>query len=220
MVQYAMVVDLHKCVGCHSCAVACKSEWQVPSEFGRSWVKRLGPDKTPHGMAHTFYPGHCNHCDHPPCVAICPVSKIPKKFEKPSQQALSLDVAAIWKDPLNGTVQIDKERCTGCGACVKECPYEAIYINSAIGKNGVADKCSFCLERLAAGFEPACVATCPSEARIFGDLHDPNSLVIKYITRGAQALTSWKVGVGPNVYYMGSKKDMFLLNKTSAPQGK
>lgn len=219
MVQYGMVIDLHKCVGCHSCSVACKSEWRVPDDFGRSWVKRLGPENTPHGISYTFYPGLCNHCDTPSCVEACPTKKVAKKFEdQDRQQAMFADVAAIWKDPLTGIVQIDKRRCSGCGACADACPYEAIYINRELGGSGVADKCDFCVERLALGLEPACIIACPVDARVFGDLNDPDSDVRQVKQQGAEGLRSSQIDIGPNVYYLASKKDMYMLKKTSSPQ--
>ena len=132
-----------------------------------------------------------------------------------------MDVAATWKDPFNGTVQIDYERCIGCGACRDACPYHARYINTELADDtclGKADKCTYCMPRVAEGLEPACVQTCLARARIFGDLNDPNSEVSKYVKKGAVGLTSKAVQIGPNGMYFGSKKgDMELLMK-AAPQ--
>ena len=109
MKQYGMVIDLEKCIGCHACAIACKAEWEVPAEEGRNWLKRLGPANTPHGLASTYYPGLCNHCDHPPCVDICPADTVERTFKDPATgKQKTMEVAATWKDPFDGTVQIDK----------------------------------------------------------------------------------------------------------------
>jgi len=222
MVQYGMVIDLDRCLGCHTCSVACKSAWQVPSNSGRNWLKRLGPEKTPHGISYTFYPGLCNHCSRPSCVSVCPVAKIPKKFQTRQQEQppVSLDVAAIWKDPVNGSVQIDQGRCTGCGACVTACPYEAIYLKGDTVGRKVADKCDFCVDRLAVGLPPVCVEACPAEARVFGNVEDANSALGRYLDAGAKGLTTRKIDLGPNVFYAGSRKDIYLLNKTSGPEKK
>ena len=225
MSQYGMIIDLEKCVGCHACAIACRAEWEVPvgkdsaeRERRRNWVKRLGPSKTPQGLASTYYPGLCNHCDKPACVAVCPADKVEATFTDAKTGATKkMEVAATWKDPFNGTVQIDKERCLGCGACADACPYSARYVNEEEG-DPKADKCTFCVERLAQGLEPACVQTCLARARIFGDLSDPNSEVAKYVQKGAVKLESSKVKIGPNVRYYGNKKDMHLLTTTSTPQ--
>lgn len=219
--QYGMVIDLDKCVGCHACAVACKAEWEVPTEFGRNWLRRLGPSNTPHGLASTYYPGLCNHCDQPACVDACPADTVEMEFkDAKSGKTVTMEVAATWKDPFNGTVQIDKTRCLGCGACADACPYGARYVNPDLADDdseGKADKCTYCMPRVGAGLSPACVQTCLAEARIFGDLSDPNSEVSKYVKKGAVGLTSANVQIGPNSRYYGNKRDMALL-MTQAPQ--
>ena len=172
--QYGMIIDLERCVGCHACAIACKAEYEVPVEFGRNWVKRLGPSKVGKELASTYYPGLCNHCAKPPCVDACPADKVDVTFkDAKSGKTVTQSVAATWKDPFNGTVQIDKSRCLGCGACRDACPYGARYVNPAltdeVSSDGKADKCTYCVPRVEAGLSPACVQTCITNARIFGD---------------------------------------------------
>lgn len=220
-----MIIDLDKCVGCHACSIACRAEWEVPvgkdadgRQRRRNWVGRLGPDNTPHGLASTYYPGLCNHCDQPSCVEVCPADPVERTFtDGRSGEKKTMQVAATWKDPFDGSVQIDKERCIGCGVCADACPYSARYVNEESGEPK-ADKCTFCVERLAVGLEPACVQTCLAGARIFGDLSDPASPVAQYIRKGAKRLESAKVGIGPNVYYYGNARDMHLLTTTCTPQ--
>ncbi len=222
MMQYGMVIDLNRCVGCHACTIACKAEWEVPADKGRNWVKRLGPAATPHGMSFTYYPGLCNHCNEPACVPVCPADTEERTFTDPvTGKSVDMEVTATWKDPFNGTVQIDKGRCLGCGACADACPYEARYINTDQTDDeaeGKADKCSFCMPRVAQGLEPACVQTCLAGARIFGDLDDPKSEVAAYVKKGAKGLNSTAVQVGPNIRYFANKKDMHLLSTSSTPQ--
>lgn len=219
--QYGMIIDLDKCVGCHACAVACRAEWEVPVKYARNWLRRIGPTNTPHGLASTYYPGLCNHCDKPACVDACPADPMDVTFKDAvTGKTKTMEVAATWKDPFNGTVQIDKTRCLGCGACADACPYGARYVNPDLADDiadGKADKCTFCMPRVAKGLDPACVQTCLAEARIFGDLDDPNSAVAKYVKKGAIGLTSANVQIGPNSRYYGNKKDMALL-VTQAPQ--
>ncbi|MBC8318660.1 MAG: 4Fe-4S dicluster domain-containing protein [Desulfobulbaceae bacterium] len=216
--QYAMVIDLNRCVGCHACTIACKAEWDVPADQGRNWVRRLGPSNTPHGLASTYYPGLCNHCNEPPCVEICPADTVEMTFtDVKTNKTKTMEVAATWKDPFDGTVQIDKERCIGCGACADACPYGARYVNPDLGEDGKADKCTFCKPRVDKGLEPSCVQTCLADARIFGDLNDPKSAVSEYVKKGAKGLTSAAVNIGPNVLYFGNQKDDHLLRTTSTP---
>ena len=220
-----MIIDLDKCVGCHACAIACRAEWEVPTgkdsadrQRRRNWVKRLGPSHTPHGLSSTYYPGLCNHCDAPACVDACPADQVEMTFKDPKGgESKKMTVAATWKDPFDGSVQIDKARCIGCGACADACPYNARYVNEDL-EEPKADKCTFCVERVAQGLEPACVQTCLARARIFGDLSDPNSEVAKYVKKGAARLESEAVKIGPNVRYFGNKKDMHLLTTTCTPQ--
>jgi tetrathionate reductase subunit B len=221
--QYGMIIDLERCVGCHACTIACKAEWEVPVEFGRNWVYRLGPSKVGNELASTYYPGLCNHCAKPPCVDVCPADPVEMTFkDATSGKTTTLSVAATWKDPFNGTVQIDKSRCIGCGACVESCPYEARYINPAmvddVSSDGKADKCTYCMPRVEAGLVPACVQTCITNARIFGDLDDPNSEVAQYVKKGAKGLEPKGETIGPNSRYYGKKKDMTLLFQDYTPE--
>jgi tetrathionate reductase subunit B len=136
-------------------------------------------------------------------------------------KTVTMEVGATWKDPFNGTVQVDHERCIGCGACRDACPYNARYVNEDLADDnslGKVDKCTYCMPRVAEGLEPACVQTCLARARIFGDLDDPNSEVAQYVKKGAVGLTSKAVQIGPNGRYYGSKKGDMELLMQAAPQ--
>lgn len=214
-----MVIDLNRCIGCHTCSVSCKAEFHVPANQGRCWVKRLGPAKTPEGISHTFYPGLCNQCDKPVCIDPCPVKPISIQSTDPKAgRTIKRQVSATWKDHATGIVLIDQQRCIGCGACVDSCPYGARYLNSLVANSIKADKCDFCSDRVAQGAQPFCVETCMGGARFFGDLDDPTSVVTNYIDKGAVSLASSRVSLKPNVFYFGKKKDIFLLQETSTPK--
>ena len=221
--HYGMIIDLERCVGCHACTIACKAEWDVPVDFNRNWVYRLGPTLIGGEMASTYYPGLCNHCTEPVCVPECPADQVEMTFsEGKTGKTIKMTVAATWKDPFDGTVQVDKSRCIGCGACVDACPYGARYINPAltdeVSTDGKADKCTYCRPRVEVGVLPACVQTCITGARIFGDLDDPQSDVAKYVRRGALGLDVTEGKLGPNNRYFGKKKDISLLVKEYTPK--
>jgi tetrathionate reductase subunit B len=196
MAKYAMVFDLNKCIGCRACVIACKAEWGLQSVKSRCWVKPIGPENTPLGLASTFYVGLCNHCDEPSCIKECPTS-------------------ATYKAD-NGAVLVDKELCIGCGNCVVACPYGARYVNS---KDKKVEKCTFCNGRIETGKDPACVQTCPSGARTFGDIEDRNSAVYKKVyLEEAVPLATKNINLHPNVYYIGKERDLHLLANTFSPK--
>ena len=185
MTQYAIVTDLNRCVGCLACAVACKVANNVP--IGSFWNKvlRIGPNPSTEGSDFPnvdmyFLPIQCQHCENPACVANCPTGAMAKRED-------------------NGAVVVDQEVCIGCGTCVNSCPYEVPQIDETAG---VSSKCTMCFDRLDNDHRPWCVQACPAEARIVGDLNDPESEVSKYIAeKGAQPYMP-ENGTTPSVYYV------------------
>ncbi len=178
MPKYVMVIDQSRCVGCMACVVACKRENDVPPEQFRTRVLEMVKGEFPF-LRSELRPELCNHCDHAPCVNVCPTGASHKEAD--------------------GTVQIDRSRCVGCKACIAACPYNARYINE---EHGFADKCTFCQQRIKAGLKPACVATCIGGSRIFGDISDPKSEVRRLIEDNSHRVLLESAGTEPNVYYI------------------
>ncbi len=189
MVRLGMVIDLRKCVGCHSCTVSCKFENNVPENNFRSWVRVWEKGDYP-DVALSFLPRLCNHCDDPPCVDVCPVT-------------------ATFKIE-DGTVIIDDEECIGCAYCVQACPYDMRYINPT---TKTADKCDFCRARYSDGLLPACVTTCIGNARIFGDLDDPESEVSQMIKNNPVQVLYPEYGTEPNIYYIAMDEEPVQITK-------
>lgn len=187
--RYAMVVDLRRCYGCNTCAVACKSEFDVQLKGWRSWVKSFNKGKYPE-VKRSFLPRLCNHCDDPPCVEACPVEP----------------VKATYKSE-NGTVLQRYDLCIGCMLCAEACPYNSRYYmerkTGAVSHEDVADKCDFCLHRVKNGLEPSCVNSCPAKARTFGDLNDPDSEVAKLVSENAAKGLNLEWGTEPHIFYIG-----------------
>jgi tetrathionate reductase subunit B len=174
-----MVIDLDRCIGCHTCEIACKYQNDVPLGIWRTWVKEIEKGRYPH-VVRSFRPTLCNHCADPVCVKVCPVN------------------ASYQRE--DGIVMVDPHRCVGCRYCMAACPYEVRYIHP---QKGMVDKCDFCCHRVEAGLRPACVEACPTGARIFGDLNDPESEVTRLReTRSVQTLKP-DMGTDPQVYYIG-----------------
>ena len=179
-IQYGMLIDARRCVGCHACTVACKSEFDVPLGVNRSWVEYT--EKGDHPFAQrTFLPRLCNHCSEPPCVRVCPTGATYKRRD--------------------GIVVIDKNMCIGCKYCLQACPYDARFLNPV---TGTADKCDFCVHRISQGLVPACVNTCVGRARIFGDVNASDSEISKLIAHNAVTVLRKEMGTQPNVFYIGA----------------
>jgi len=172
--RWAMFIDVSKCYGCMACVVACAAENNVPIGVFRTWVER---HVLPSGSI-VFVPKQCNHCDNPPCVKPCPTG-------------------ATYKNK-DGLVLVDPEKCIGCGACIVSCPYGARYFNPL---TGAADKCTFCSHRIYTGRLPACVEACPTRARVFGDLNDPNSEIRKLVDKIPAKVLKPETGAKPEIYY-------------------
>ncbi len=180
MTQLGFVLDQGRCIGCHACTVACKTEHGVELGVFRTWVKYIERGEFPDIRRH-FSVLRCNHCTDAPCVEICPVQALYKRED--------------------GIVDFDTERCIGCKACLNACPYDALYIDP---QSHTAAKCNFCAHRVDVGLKPACEVVCPAEAIISGDLHDPDSEVSRILGSMASTVRAPEQGTGPNVFYIGA----------------
>lgn len=178
--RYAMVIDVRKCIGCHACSVACKSENDVPLGVWRSWVKVAERGKYPNA-SRQFLPRLCNHCEEPACVEACPTK------------------ASYQRE--DGIVLIREERCIGCKLCIAACPYDARFFHPS---GRVSSKCTFCAHRVDEGVVPSCVNTCQGKARIFGDLNDPSSEVAKLVAKEPIQVLKPHLGTEPRVFYIGA----------------
>ncbi|MFT5392547.1 MAG: Fe-S-cluster-containing dehydrogenase component [Gammaproteobacteria bacterium] len=199
--QMGLVIDLDTCVGCHACAVSCK-EWNTggysaplsdESPYGDepsgTWLNRVhsyeivpeqGPGRTVH------FPKSCLHCADAPCVTVCPTG-------------------ASYKRTEDGIVLVDEDMCIGCKLCSWACPYGAREYDAP---TGVMKKCTMCIDRIynedlaPEEREPACVASCPSRARHFGDLGDSSSAVSMLVAeRGGFDLMP-EMGCAPTNKYL------------------
>ncbi len=174
-----LVIDLDVCVGCQACVVNCKA-WNtggygVPladtEPYGErpsgAWLNRVHSYETgtdgQAGVVH--FPKSCLHCDDAPCVTVCPTG-------------------ASYKRSEDGIVLVDEGKCMGCGLCAWACPYGAREMDPSAG---VMKKCTLCIDRIynenipEVDREPACVRSCPTHARFFGDLADPDSEVSQLV---------------------------------------
>lgn len=198
MARWGMVIDLASCVGCYACSVACKAENGTPPGvwYAPVYEKEIGTYPT---AKRVFLPTLCFHCKEPLCMKACPTGAITKRAD--------------------GIVLVDQEKCCGSRACIAACPYGALSFveeqQGAFGEEltpfekafanhsaGTAQKCTFCAHRIDQGnYEPACVQTCPTRCRIFGDLDDPNSEISKVMRERNGVQPRPEAGTDPSVYY-------------------
>jgi Fe-S-cluster-containing dehydrogenase component len=178
--RWVKVLDQSRCIGCHACTTACKSENEVPVGVTRTYVKSVDVGVFPQARR-AFQVTRCNQCEDAPCVAACPTQAMYRRED--------------------GIVDFDKGVCIGCKACMAACPYDAIFINP---EDHSAEKCNMCAHRLDVGLEPACVTVCPTEAILVGDLNDPASQVAQVIERQPVQVRRPEKETRPGVFYKGA----------------
>jgi Fe-S-cluster-containing dehydrogenase component len=199
---YGMGIDTRKCIGCGQCAIACKTENDVPAEphYFNTWIERyvIRTDDTvevesPNGgidgfspeigatgdVRRTFFvPKLCNHCAEAPCVQVCPVG------------------ATFTTE--DGAVLVDEEYCIGCRYCIQACPYGARWLHP---ETHVAAKCTFCYHRLVEGKVPACVEVCPTGARVFGEVEHGPTPLSQFMRFNEIQVLKPHLNTKPKVYY-------------------
>jgi len=176
MSHYALVIDLDRCIGCHSCEIACKNENGVA--LGSYWNKvlQVGPVGTYPDLHEYFLPSQCMQCENAPCVHVCPTG-------------------ASYRDAETNIVLIEKAKCIGCQYCMMACPYGVRSWNT---EEKVVEKCTLCRQLTSVGEVPACVGACCGNARYYGDLDDPTSDASKALAAADSASIHSMPDVGGN----------------------
>jgi tetrathionate reductase subunit B len=176
--RYVIVIDSRKCLNCKACVVACRAENNVPLEFSRDWLNVEVRGEFP-VLLGVSEPEQCHHCADPACVRVCPTGA---SFQRS-----------------DGIVAIKPEDCVGCRYCMIACPYNARFFRK---DTGVVEKCDLCRKRVDRGEVPACVETCPSKVRVFGDLTDSSSPASELLARRQFRVKKAEAGTSPQLYYL------------------
>ena len=212
--HWGMVIDLNKCIGCEYCMRACTAINDVNTD--KPW-NVVVEDRSETGHKY-FFSRPCLHCNHAPCTEVCPVK-----------------ATYVRED---GLVIMDYDRCIGCRYCEVACPYDARKFNWEARDDenpyvptwgvpeverrprGVVEKCTFCIHRIDKGLEngltpgvdreatPACVNVCPVEARIFGDLNDPESEIAKVVEKIPTIRLREELGTDASVFYVPLQEEV------------
>ena len=213
-VKFGYALNLSICIGCRKCAEACHEENNHDRKTNNSYIRVFEMNKGsidfakgtvdyahPVPQPDKFYmPVQCQQCDNAPCVSVCPVE-------------------ATWKEK-DGIVVVDYDWCIGCRYCEAACPYHARrfnwqepevpakeinpdqgYLSNRLRPQGVMEKCHFCLHRTRKGKLPACLEACPTGARVFGNLLDPDSEIRWVLANKRVFVLKEELGTKPSFFY-------------------
>ena len=214
-VVFGYALNLSRCKGYRECVAGCIKENNQGRDSQVQYIRVLQMNKGDMNLEHSehyynpaevpvpgkFYlPVQCMQCDDPPCVKACPVR-------------------ATWMEP-DGVVVVDYDWCIGCRYCMAACPYWARHFNWTtpqipaeeinpdthyLGNRprplGVVEKCHFCLQRTRKGRQPACEEACPTGARVFGNLLDPNSEIRYILANKTVFRLKEELGTEPKFWY-------------------
>ena len=198
-VRWGLLIDTNKCApGCDDCVKACATENAIKStghpRTDPQWIRKVEFKDKRSGRAHSA-PVMCQHCEHPPCVDVCPTGASFKRAD--------------------GIVLVDRHICIGCRYCMMACPYKArsIVFEEVTGQNpdvprgkGCVEACTLCVHRVDRDQQPACVEACARaghNAMIFGDLNDPKSEIAQRVAKYASTQIRADLRLNTGVRYQG-----------------
>ena len=209
--RWGMAIDVNRCVGCQTCTIACKHWNNTLPDIQWRRVIDIEQGEYPNVQRQFLVTG-CQHCADPPCVPVCPTGATRQRED--------------------GLVTMDYDVCIGCGYCAVACPYQARTIAHEIqgyytgritrqeeavfdeGRIGVAQKCTFCMDRVDSGLEagltpgidpdatPACSAACIASAITFGDYNDRDSNVSQLVRDNPMFQMHQELGTDPQIKYL------------------
>ena len=228
MTTYAMVIDLHRCTGCGTCIIGCKNENNL--DVGVAWSSKINrTEGTFPNVRYDYIPTLCNHCANAPCVAACPTHAMHKVDGGITMTDTDLCIGCRYCIAIcpYGVIHFNRDEphefWRGDEALIPEITSAPVAVTEQVGgtvlpyynpareetlpgvrPQGVVEKCTFCDHRVKRGELPYCVEVCPANARIFGDLDDPNSRVVKLLGKYNPRRLREDLGTEPKVYYIRS----------------
>ncbi len=195
--RWGLLIDTTKCAtGCNECVTACNTENGLSGKTGTQdsqWIRKVELTNKKTGTTHSL-PMMCQHCEHPPCVDVCPTGASFKRED--------------------GIVLVDRHICIGCRYCMMACPYKARSLvhedlndtqlaHMPRGK-GCVESCTLCMHKVDAGEQTtACATACPEQAILFGDLNDPASEIAQRLATYASKEVRADLGLNTGIRYTG-----------------
>ena len=194
-VRWGMLIDTAQCKeGCKDCVSACNKENGLSGGIAPTdsqWIRKIELKDISTGRELAL-PMMCQHCEHPPCVDVCPTAASFKRAD--------------------GIVLVDKHRCIGCRYCMMACPYKArSFVHEPLHDQnpdvprgtGTVESCTLCVHRVDQGLQPACAEACPNKAILFGNLNDPQSEIAQKVHSVASIQVRADLRLNPGIRYQG-----------------
>jgi molybdopterin-containing oxidoreductase family iron-sulfur binding subunit len=194
-VRWGMLIDTAACVpGCNDCVTACNKENGLSggtTATDPQWIRKIEIKDISSGREVSL-PMMCQHCEHPPCVDVCPTGASFKRMD--------------------GIVLVDKHLCIGCRYCMMACPYKArSFVHEPLQDQnpdvprgrGTVESCTLCVHRIDQGGQPACAEACANKVILFGDLNDPESAIAKKVKSVVSTQIRADLKLNPGVRYQG-----------------
>jgi formate dehydrogenase iron-sulfur subunit len=208
--------DTTVCIGCKACQVACHQWNDLPSPDGTTvslpvlsgnsydnttslsdtnwrhvkFIEQFSPDTNRNQARWLMMSDVCKHCVNAPCLEVCPTGAIVRtEFD---------------------TVYINEPACNGCRDCISACPFGVIHMSTLPGKN-VAQKCTFCYDRLKEGLTPACAQACPTQSIRFGAMKDLRKQARERVSQLQQQGESGAYLYGADESVLGGLNAFYLL---------
>ncbi len=139
-VKYILTYDPPHCVGCHVCEYICSLRHTGTSNPTRARLRIDDDEDTGDTRLRV-----CHRCKKPPCKTVCPED-------------------AIARDQVTGVIEIDEEKCIGCGECVEACPFDAMFLDPHTELPITCDLC---------GGDPGCFKFCSTKAIVYKPIGTP-----------------------------------------------